>query len=260
MNITFIHSLGRKTIERGRIYHSMADILVHSFEAGLRLSFLNRAVFPVVIRQVYSVAVQALPIILLAGLTLGTIAVHYLLSLMTAFGAYDQIGKYLTLTMLHRTAPITTAVIILVRAGPAVVSKIALMKANNEFETLRMLGIGPVRYVFLPHMLAFGFAGPSLALTFSLIGLIGSFPILGAIHDITFNNYLDQILYSLDFRSLIILLTKPFFMSMGIALVALGYGMNAGRTFRNVPAVLIQGMMDSIGVIIFVEFVYLVVL
>ncbi|MBW1862162.1 MAG: ABC transporter permease, partial [Deltaproteobacteria bacterium] len=170
MGLSIIHSLGSKTIERGRIYKQMTDILVRSFEAALRLSFLNRAVFPVVIRQVYFVAVQAVPIILLAGLSLGTIVVHYLLSLLTGLGAYDQIGKYITLTMLKWTAPVTTSLIILVRAGPAVASQVALMKSNNELETLRMLNIGPVRYVFLPRILAFGFAGPSLALSFCLIG------------------------------------------------------------------------------------------
>ena len=259
MSHLFVQRLGRITIERGRIYAKMAGIFIRTFNAALQLMFLNRAVFSELTRQLHFVAVQTLPTILFVALVLGSIAVHYLLGLLTGLGAYDEIGKYLTLVMLNELAPIATSLIILLRVVPAVTSEMTLMKINNEVRTLDMLNVGINRYICLPRVLAFGFAGPSLALIFALTGLIGSFLILGYSHDITFDSYLDHLLYGLEFRSLIILLCKPFFMSIGIALVALSHGMTEESTFR-LPTALTQGMMESIVMIIFVEIVFLFIL
>lgn len=252
-----IHRLGARTIDRARIFLSITHILTKTVGATLHLAFLNRAVFLILVRQIYFTAVQPIPLVCIAGLLLGSIAVHNLLNFLTSVGAYDEIGYYLTRTMLHELAPVTTSLLISIRSGPAVTSELALMKINNELDTLRVLSIPPERYLYLPRLAAFAFAGPSLSLIFAFVGLIGSFFILGYFHDITFDNYLDQIFYSLEFKSLIVLLTKPFFMGVMAALVAMARGLAVRKTITEVPIRLIQAIVHTIISILFVEILYL---
>lgn len=253
----FIHSIGRETIERFKAYTRMVGMLVRAVNAGFSLSFLNRAVFTVTVRQVYFTAVQAMPIVPITALALGSIPVHFLLNLLTNLGAYDEIGGYLTWLMLDEIAPFTCALIITLRSVPAVISEMALMSINKEFDTLRMLGVKEHHYIYLPRIVAFIFAGPSMALIFSVIGLIGSFFVLGYVHDITFNSYLDHILYGIRFSNLVVLLTKPAIMSAGICLISIGRGIQAEKTITEVPVLLIKGMTECFAFLGFVEVVFI---
>ncbi len=247
------HWIGVATLAQLNALFLAAFLLQHTLRALFRLAFLNRAVGSVLVRQVYFSAVQGLPFYALAALIIGSLAGHYVLTVLLGFGVTDQIGKYLNRTMLEEIAPIVASLLLLVRSGQAVASEVSLMKINNELETLRMLHIDPVRYVFFPRILAFALCGPILSFLFALVGLWGSFFILAFIHDIHFYAYMDQIVYSLELKSVIFLLAKPFFMALGIVLAALNSALSAARAFTQVPIRLIQAMTHSFGVILVVE-------
>jgi phospholipid/cholesterol/gamma-HCH transport system permease protein len=257
---TFIHRLGAWGLDWARTYRHMARLLALSALAAGRLAFLNRAVLRVLVRQLHFVTVQALPVLVLAALALGSITVFLLLSLLTSLGAYDQIGTYLTRAMCNELAPVTTALLLLLRSGPAVTSELAFMGVNGELETLRMLRIPVDRYVYMPRVLAFSIAGPSLALIFAFVGLVGGFFVLGFGQDITFDNYVDQIVHAVEVENLAVLLSKPLVMCLGVCLVSMAQGaqgLETGGSFAQVPHRLIQGMMHSVGLLVAVEILYL---
>jgi len=254
---SFVRGVGEVTISWSRPFIEMTSIAGQTLRSFFRLSFFNPAVFRSLIKQVHVSSVQALPGIFIAALILGSITVHFLLSILTGLGAYDKIGEYLIYSMLHEIAPIACTIILMFRSGTAVISEISIMKIHKELDTLEMLGIRRRDYVFLPRVLAFAFAGPSLTITFSLVALFGGFLILGYFQDITFDNYKDQILYALDLRSIFILLAKPFFMSVGIAVMSIQRGLTVRKTFAEVPGKLIQGLMSTVSLIILVEIVFI---
>lgn len=253
---SLVQKLGRWTIDHGIFYSGASRTLCEAISEANSFSFLNRAVFTVLVRQIYFTSVQAIPIIFVSSLILGSITVDYLLSILTNFGAYNQVGNFLLGTMLHEIAPIVTVTILLLRSGTAVITEIALMNINGEMDSLRIMKISVPRYIFLPRILAFIVAGPSLAIFFSVMGLIGSFSILGYVHDITFDNYLDQLFFAIEIKDVAVVVLKPAIMAASIAAISVQNGMRVEKAFTEVPVMLIRGMMQSLAVIALIEVLF----
>ena len=256
MSPTFVKDLGAKAMDSIGMWFVIATILRRTLLSTIRLEFLNHAVFRVIIRQIYFTAFQAIPIVCATALVLGSITVNYLLHFLTNLGAYDQIGKYLIATITQELGPLTCTLILLLRSGSAVLSEIALMKINREMDTLTMLGLRIETYLYLPRILAFTIAGPSLAIIFSLVAILGGYFTLGYFHNITFDNYLDQITYAVDLKTIIHFILKPFFMSLAVVLIAIEKGITVRNAFTEVPIKLIRGMMHTAGCLIFIEMIF----
>ncbi len=256
MTLSAVRMLGRWAIDRSRSYVGMAHILAQGFTALFRLSFLKPAVSLVLVRQIYFTAVQTLTVIVVAALVMGSVTVHYLLQLLLSLGAYEQIGGFLIRVMLYEIAPITCALIILLRSGTAVLSEVALMKINREIDTLHSMNIDLADYLFMPRITAFALAGPCLSFCFCLVALLGGFMTLGYWHDITFANYRDRLLQALEVKDLLVMTTKSMAMSIVACLVALHRGLTVDRAFTEIPIRLIQGMMQAVTLLIAVEILF----
>ena len=256
MCTTLISRMGSQTLERMQMLIHITRILQGTLQCIFHLTCINHAVFRVSIRQIYFTAFQAIPIVCTAALIIGSITVNYLLHFLTNLGAYDQIGKYLILSITHELAPIVCSMVLLLRSGSAVLSEIALMKINREMDTLHMLGVSIENYLYLPRILAFTIAGPCLTVIFSLVALLGGYFTLGLFHNITFDNYIDQILEAINLDSIFPFLFKPFFMSLSVVLIAIEKGMTVRNTFTEVPVKLIRGMMHTAGVLILIDILF----
>jgi len=259
MSASLLHRIGRQAIARTRVSAGLAVILLKTLEACLTFAFVNRAVFLVLVRQVYFTAVQSIPVIATSAFFVGAIASHFLYNFLYSFGASDAVGGYLAQTLFKELAPLGASLLILVRSGPAVTAEIALMQLNNEFDTLRALRIDVGRYIFFTRVAGFAVAGPSLALLFALVGMVGSFLILGYIHDIALDTFLDQVSQALEFDELATLAVKPCCMSVAVALTSLHQGMRVGRAFTEAPVRLIRGMILAIALVLMIEIGFLLV-
>lgn len=257
MKLNLVRMLGRWGIDRSQSYAGMFRILSQACAAILRLSFFRPALAMVLVRQVYFTAVQPLTIIIVSALIIGSLTVHYLLHMLLALGAYEQIGTFLIRVMLHEIAPITCSLIILLRSGTASLTEVALMKINGEMNTLQNLNIPVSEYVYMPRVLAFALAGPCLSICFCLVALIGGFMTLGYWHDITFANYRSRLFNALEIKDLVILVAKSTAMSTMACLVALQRGLSVERAFTEIPVRLIQGMMQAVTLLIFVEIIFI---
>jgi phospholipid/cholesterol/gamma-HCH transport system permease protein len=234
----------------------IATIAQQSTRALLRLACFNHAIFRVIVRQLYFTAFQAIPIVCLTALLIGSVLVDNLLNLLTSLNAYDQIGKYLITSITHELAPLICTIVLLLRSGSAVLSEMALMKINREMDTLSMLGIPIADYLYMPRILAFAIGGPCLTVIFSMVALLGGYFTLGYFHDITFANYIKQILDAVHLTSIIPLILKPFLMGLVVVLIAIEKGITVRNTFTEVPIKLIRGMMHTAGCIILIEIAF----
>ena len=259
MGITFFYSLGRFVLDRTITYIQASLILARTLVSFFRLSFFNHAVARVLIRQIYFTAIQALPAIFITALLLGSILVNYLLSVLTGLNAYDRIGEFIIFINLYELGPIIALLTMLIRSGSAVISEIALMKLSGEIDTLIFLNIELPDYVFLPRLLAFVISGPALSFVFCLTSLIGGFLVLGYFHNITFDNYIYQITSAISIKDLVISFFKPVVMSLVLISICLQKGMSVQQSFTEVPVKLIQGFMHTLGVIIFVEIIFVLI-
>jgi len=130
---------------------------------------------PLLIRQIYSIGVLSLVIIVLSGFSIGAVIALQFYTQLARFGAEDAVGLGLALVLLRELGPVVTALLFAGRAGSALTAEIGLMKATEQLSGMEMMAVDPMKRVIAPRFLAGFISMPLLAAIFSLVGVYGGF-------------------------------------------------------------------------------------
>lgn len=127
------------------------------------------------IRQMYSVGVQTLLIIVVAGLFVGMVIALQAYNALVDFGAEDSVSVMVVLSLLRELGPVVTALLFAGRAGSALTAEIGLMKATEQLSGMEMMAVNPIERVIAPRFLAGFISMPLLAVIFSAVGVMGGY-------------------------------------------------------------------------------------
>ena len=125
------------------------------------------------IRQIYSVGVRSLIIIVVAGFFVGMVLGLQGYNILIDFGSESALGTMVSLTLLRELGPVVTALLFAGRAGSALTAEIGLMKATEQLSAMEMMGVDPLKRVITPRLWAGIISMPILALLFSTVGIWG---------------------------------------------------------------------------------------
>lgn len=128
---------------------------------------------PLLIRQLYSVGVQSLLIIVLSGLFIGMVLSLQGYVILVDFGAEGALGQMVALSLLRELGPVVTALLFAGRAGSALTAEIGLMKATEQLSSLEMMAVDPLKRVIAPRFWAGVISMPILAMIFMAVGIWG---------------------------------------------------------------------------------------
>lgn len=125
------------------------------------------------IKQIYSVGVRSLSIIIVAGFFVGMVLGLQGYAILVDFGSQSALGTMVSLTLLRELGPVMAALLFAGRAGSALTAEIGLMKATEQLSAMEMMGVDPLKRVITPRLWAGIIAVPILALLFSTVGIWG---------------------------------------------------------------------------------------
>ncbi|HHJ19380.1 MAG TPA: lipid asymmetry maintenance ABC transporter permease subunit MlaE [Gammaproteobacteria bacterium] len=125
------------------------------------------------IRELYSVGVMSLLIILVSGLFVGMVLGLQGYVTLSKFGASESLGVLVSLSLVRELGPVVTALLFAGRAGSALTAEIGLMKSTEQLSVMEMMAVDPVHRVIGPRFLAGFLSMPVLAALFSAVGIIG---------------------------------------------------------------------------------------
>jgi len=126
-----------------------------------------------VLRQVYSVGVLTLVIIVVSGLFVGMVMGLQGYNTLVDFGAEESLGVLVALSLVRELGPVVTALLFAGRAGSALAAEIGLMKATEQLSGMEMMAVDPIQRVIAPRFLAAFLSMPLLAAIFSAVGVYG---------------------------------------------------------------------------------------
>ncbi len=129
--------------------------------------------FPLFIKQLYSVGVLSLVIIVVAGLFIGMVLGLQGYNILVGYGSEQAIGQMVALTLVRELGPVVTGLLFAGRAGSALTAEIGLMKATEQLTSMEMMGVDPLRRVIAPRLWAGFISMPLLAMIFSAVGIWG---------------------------------------------------------------------------------------
>ncbi len=102
--------------------------------------------FPLLMRQLYSVGVLSVAIIMVSGLFIGMVLSLQGYIVLSDFGAETSLGQMVALSLLRELGgPVVTALLFAGRAGSALTAEIGLMKATEQLSSMEMMAVDPLR-------------------------------------------------------------------------------------------------------------------
>ncbi|MDP2244516.1 lipid asymmetry maintenance ABC transporter permease subunit MlaE [Pseudomonas sp.] len=129
--------------------------------------------FQLLIRQLYSVGVMSLAIIVVSGVFIGMVLSLQGFNILSDYGSEQAVGQMVALTLLRELGPVVTALLFAGRAGSALTAEIGNMKSTEQLSSLEMIGVDPLKYIIAPRLWAGFISMPLLAVIFSVVGIWG---------------------------------------------------------------------------------------
>ncbi len=131
--------------------------------------------FPLFIEQLYSVGVASLAIIIVSALFVGMVIALQGYNILTKFGAAQQLGQMVALSVVRELGPVMTALLFAGRAGSALTAEIGLMKTTEQLAAMEMMGVDPLWRVISPRLWAGFISVPVLTTLFNMVAIIGGY-------------------------------------------------------------------------------------
>jgi len=131
--------------------------------------------FPLLLQQVYSEGVLSLLIIVVSGIFIGMVLALQGYHTLAKFGASQQLGPLVALSVTRELGPVVTAILFAGRAGSAVTAEIGLMKATEQLSSMEMMAVDPLRRVISPRFWGGFISMPLLTLIFNMVAIYGAY-------------------------------------------------------------------------------------
>jgi phospholipid/cholesterol/gamma-HCH transport system permease protein len=130
---------------------------------------------PLVAQQIYAEGVLSLLIIIVSGLFIGMVVALQGYHTLVKFGASQELGPLVALSVVRELGPVVTALLFAGRAGSALAAEIGLMKATEQLSSMEMMAVDPIRRVVAPRLWGGFISMPLLTIIFNLVAIYGAY-------------------------------------------------------------------------------------
>jgi phospholipid/cholesterol/gamma-HCH transport system permease protein len=189
-----------------------------------------------VLQQLDHTGPRSLGIVVLTCALIGLMLAYMGGAQLGRIGAQSFLADVVTVGMVRELAGLMTGIILAGRIGSAFAAQLATMKAGEEIDALRVMGIAPVPYLVLPRLLALLLVAPPMIVIGALAGVTAGWPPAVWVYGVTTQEYLEQSLRALNATHLGIGLFKGLLYVALVALAGCREGLHAGRSAEAVGA------------------------
>lgn len=131
--------------------------------------------FPLLVQQIYAEGVLSLSIIVVSGLFIGMVLALQGYHTLSKFGAAQELGPLVALSVSRELGPVVTAILFAGRAGSALTAEIALMKTTDQIASMEMMAIDPLRRIISPRFWGGFISVPLLTIIFNVVAIYGAY-------------------------------------------------------------------------------------
>jgi phospholipid/cholesterol/gamma-HCH transport system permease protein len=178
--------------------------------------------------EVYAIGVLSLSVVTVSGLAVGMVLGLIGYSTLDDFGAEQNLGAVVAVTLIKELGPVLTALLVSGRAGSAVAGEIGSMVATEQIDGLRMMALDPIEFVISPKLFSFVVSMPLLSALFIAFGLLGGYIAGVEIKGVDPGSYISGIETSITFGDEVMMsLIKAFVFGGLVGLIATYRGYHA---------------------------------
>jgi phospholipid/cholesterol/gamma-HCH transport system permease protein len=240
---------GRLLSRLGRLFlDSKIGQLFLLFLQSFLLFFLTirkKTVRKQLVMQIYFTAVEALPVLSIIAVLLGTVVIIQGLTIMPRMGYGGFLGNLMVVVVIREIGPILTALFVAGRTGAAISTYLGNMQVESEIDALKTMGIDPVRYLVMPSVIGGGVISVwILTIWFNTLAITMGFLMTKLLFIYTpgmdssqlmWQHFSGNIFEALSIIDLIMIFLKPWIFGAIVSTTACWHGLAVGKDLRQVP-------------------------
>jgi phospholipid/cholesterol/gamma-HCH transport system permease protein len=183
-----------------------------------------------IVRQIFSLGLQSLPLIALSGLAVGVVMSMHTRSSLERFGAEALIPSALAIAMIKETGPLVTGLLVSGRVGAGIGAELGGMRVTEQIDALESLAVDSFKYLVVTRLIACLIALPILTTVFNFAAITGGFLAETVISGMSLRLYYDRAFASVQFSDFIPATLKTSVFGFVIATIScfLGYHATGG--------------------------------
>jgi phospholipid/cholesterol/gamma-HCH transport system permease protein len=242
-----LDSIGRWVRGRGIVFLNLSALLYMAFRELLTERKKGFSlVLEITLRQVYFTGVQALRVVAVISLALGTVIIVQIGTQLSFLGGgIEFIVPILVLILFRELGPLLTAIIVIGRSGTAIATELGNIVIAHELEAIEVMGINPVYFIVTPRIIGVSVAVVCLTIIFVTVGLLGGFWVSKLILPITFDAFLRELEVALSAADLLAGFLKSLIFGVLIALTCTYYGLTVRYSSIEVPQAATRGVVSA---------------
>ena len=247
---TFLHEVG-----------SIFWFIVNTLQETMERVQQRRAPFRAAsfFRESVRAGVDSVPLVGLVSFFLGLTMALLTGYQLQRFGTERLIPGLVAIGFTRELGPLLTGIMLAARIGAAFTAELGTMRVNEEVEAIEAMGIGPLRFLVAPRMLALILLMPCLSTVSNIAAVIASSLICKAYFSIAFPYFLDLVKDSLLIRDIITGILKSFMFGLLIAAIACYRGLTVKGGAAGVGSSTTSSVVTAITTVIGFDTLYNVV-
>jgi phospholipid/cholesterol/gamma-HCH transport system permease protein len=243
--------------EVGSVFWLIANTFEETFERIQhgRLPFRAASFF----RHTERVGVDSVPLVGLVSFFLGLTMALLTGYQLQRFGTERLIPGLVAIAFTRELGPLLTGIMIAARIGAAFTAELGTMQVSEEVEAIEAMGIGPLRFLVAPRMLALVLLMPCLSTVSNIAAIFASSLVCKAYFSIAFPYFFDLVKDSLLIRDIITGILKSFLFGLLIAAIACYRGLTVKGGAAGVGTSTTSSVVTAITAVIGFDTLYNVV-
>src|SRR5437879_7847039 len=196
--------------------------IVHTFTETLENVRRGRAPFRAssFFRHTERAGVGSVPLVAMVSFFLGLTMALLTGYQLQRFGTERLVPGLVAIGFTRELGPLLTGIMLAARIGAAFTAELGTMQVSEEVEAIESMGIGPLRFLVAPRMLALFLLMPCLSTVSNIAAIFASSLICKAYFSIAFPYVLDLVKDSLLIRDIITGILKRCMFGLLIAAIA----------------------------------------
>jgi phospholipid/cholesterol/gamma-HCH transport system permease protein len=240
---------------------SMFWFVAHTFDETIdrlrqgRVPFRASSFF----RHTERAGVESVPLVGLVSFFLGLTMALLTGYQLQRFGTERLVPGLVAISFTRELGPLITGIMLAARVGAAFTAELGTMTVSEEVEAIEAMGIGPLRFLVAPRVLALFFLMPCLTTVSNIAAIFASSLVSRLYFNIAFVYFLDLVQDALLIRDIITGVLKSFMFGFLIATIACYRGLSVKGGAAGVGTSTTSSVVTAITTVIGFDTVYNVI-
>ncbi|MBN2992181.1 ABC transporter permease [Pseudomonas cedrina subsp. fulgida] len=206
-----------------------------------------------IVAHIEQTGLDAAPIVALLTFLVGAVVAFLGATVLESFGATVFTVDLVAFSFLREFGVLLTAILMAGRTASAFTAQIGSMKANEEIDAIRTLGLDPMELLVLPRVLALLVALPMLTFLAMLSGIIGGGVVCAVALDISPAMFLSLLHSDIGVQHFVVGMIKAPIFAFLIAAIGCLEGFKVSGSAESVGAHTTSSVVQSIFVVIVLD-------